>query len=93
MGLKISNSFGKYLGAPIIVDGRDKRAFDFILEKVRDKLVGWKARTLSLAGRCTLIQAVTTAIPTHIMQSIMLPRSICKEQDKMNRNFLLGGFY
>jgi hypothetical protein len=76
LGLKISNSFGKYLGVPILVDGRDKRAFDFILEKIRDKLAGWKVRTLSLAGRCTLIQAVTTAIPTHIMQCTMLSGTI-----------------
>uniref|UniRef100_A0A2N9F2I1 Reverse transcriptase domain-containing protein n=1 Tax=Fagus sylvatica TaxID=28930 RepID=A0A2N9F2I1_FAGSY len=76
LGLKISNSFGKYLGVPILVDSWDKKAFDFILEKMRDKLAGWKVRTLSLARRCTLIQAVTTAIPTHIMQCTMLPRKI-----------------
>uniref|UniRef100_A0A2N9FQ21 Reverse transcriptase domain-containing protein n=1 Tax=Fagus sylvatica TaxID=28930 RepID=A0A2N9FQ21_FAGSY len=90
LGLKIARSFGKYLGVPIIVDGRDKRAFDFILEKVRDKLAGWKAKTLSLAGRCTLIQAVTTSIPTHVMQCTMLPGKICTELDKLNRNFLWG---
>jgi hypothetical protein len=67
LGLKISKSFGKYLGVSILVDGRDKRAFDFILDKICDRLAGWKAQTLSLAGRCTLIQFVTTAIPTHIM--------------------------
>jgi hypothetical protein len=68
LGLKISKSFGKYLGVPILVDGRDKRAFDFILDKIRDRLAGWKAQTVSLDGRCTLIQSVTTTIPTHIMQ-------------------------
>ena len=90
LGLKISNSFGKYLRVPIIVDRRNKRAFDFIIEKIRGKLVGWKARTLSLAGRCTLIQFITTDIPTHIMQCIMLPGKICNELDKLNRNFLWG---
>jgi hypothetical protein len=90
LGLKISNSFGKYLGVSILADGRDKRAFDFILKKIRDKLVGWKVRTLSLTERCTLIQVVTTAIPTHIMQCTMLPGKICTELDKLNRNFLWG---
>ena len=90
LGLKISNSFGKYLGVPILVDERDKRAFDFILEKIRDKLAGWKVRILSLARRCTLIQAVTTAIPTHIMQCTMLSGKIYNELDKLNRNFLWG---
>ena len=37
-----------------------------------------------------LLQAVTTAIPTHIMQCTMLPGKICSELDKLNRNFLWG---
>uniref|UniRef100_A0A2N9HWM1 Reverse transcriptase domain-containing protein n=1 Tax=Fagus sylvatica TaxID=28930 RepID=A0A2N9HWM1_FAGSY len=65
LGLKLSKSFGKYLG-----DG--------------------KLETLSLAGRFTLIQAVTMAIPTHIMQCTMLPGKICSKLDKLNRNFLWG---
>jgi hypothetical protein len=40
LGPKVSNSFSKYLGVPIIVDGRDKRAFDFVIDRVKDKLVG-----------------------------------------------------
>ena len=67
LGFKIQKDFGKYLGVPILVDGRNTRAYDFLIEKIWDKLAGWKARTLSLAGRCTLINAVTTAIPTHVM--------------------------
>ncbi len=29
LGFNISKSFGTYLGVPIVVDGRDKRAFNF----------------------------------------------------------------
>jgi hypothetical protein len=69
----------KYLGVLILVNGRDKRAFDFVIEKIRDKLAGWKARTLSLAGRCTLIQSVTTTIPIHTMQNTMLCKTPCSQ--------------
>ena len=48
----------------------------------------WKASSRSLAGRITLINAVTTAIPTHVMQCTMLPTKVCKEIDKINRKFL-----
>ena len=88
LGFGISNSFGKYLGVPIVVDGRDKHAFDFLIENIQAKLAGWKARTLSLAGRCTLINSVTSAIPTHVMQCCLLPNPICKKLDKLNRDFL-----
>ena len=40
LGFKISKSFGKYLGVPITTDGRNKQIYDFIVEKVRTKLVG-----------------------------------------------------
>ena len=45
-----------------------------------------------MADRFTLINSVTTAIPTHIMQCTLLPTKICKEIDKLNRNFLWGDF-
>ena len=90
LGFKISKTFGKYLGVPILVNGRNKRAYDFLIENIRNKLSGWKARTFSLAGHCTLINAVTTAIPTHVWQCCMLPSHISKEMDKLNRNFLWG---
>jgi hypothetical protein len=90
LGFKISRSFGKYLGVPITTDGRNKQIYDFIVEKVRTKLAGWKARSLSMAGRCTLINSITSAIPTHIMQCCLLPTTILKELDKLNRNFLWG---
>ena len=90
LGFKISRSFGKYLGVPIITDGRNKQVYDFLVEKVRTKLAGWKARTFSMAGHCTLINSITSAIPTHVMQCCLLPTFITKELDKLNRNFLWG---
>uniref|UniRef100_A0A2N9IHI9 Reverse transcriptase domain-containing protein n=1 Tax=Fagus sylvatica TaxID=28930 RepID=A0A2N9IHI9_FAGSY len=90
LGFKISKEFGKYLGVPIITDARDKHAFDYLIEKVRDKLAGWKAKTLSMAGRCTLINSVSSAIPTHVMQCCLLPPKVCANLDKLNRNFLWG---
>ena len=90
LGIKISKDFGKYVGVPIITDARDKKAFDYLIEKVREKLAGWKAKTLSMAGRCTLISSVSVAMPTHVMQCCLLPSKTCAELDRINRNFLWG---
>ena len=67
LGMNRTNEFGRYLGVPIITDGRDKRAFDSIVDKVRAKLSGWKARSLSMAGCLTLINSVTSAMPNRLM--------------------------
>jgi len=48
LGISSSRNFGKYLGVPILTNKRDKRAFNFIIDKIRDKMASWKAKTLSL---------------------------------------------
>ena len=50
LGMECTNDFGKYLGVPIISDGRNKKAFSLIVKKIRPKLLGWKSRFLSMAG-------------------------------------------
>lgn len=51
---------------------------------------GWKASVLSLAGRATLIQAVTSTIPVYTMQTVDFPKNICDKINRLNRNFLWG---
>lgn len=60
------------------------------MDKIAAKLTGWKRKHLSLAGRNTLIKFVTLAIPSYIMQTFLLPVSLCDKNDKINRRFLWG---
>ena len=90
LGFSSTRDFGNYLGAPILTDKRNKRVYNFIIDKLRARLASWKANTLSFASRLTLINSVTIALPTHIMQCTLLPTKVCKEIDKLNRNFLWG---
>ena len=61
-----------------------------MLERVKQKLAGWKANLLSLAGRVVLIQASTSTIPAYIMQITALPKKLIDNIDRVNRNFLWG---
>ena len=61
-----------------------------MLERVKQKLAGWKANLLSLAGRVVLIQASTSTIPAYIMQSTALPKKLLDNIDRVNRKFLWG---
>ena len=61
-----------------------------MLDKVKSKLVGWKANLLSMVGRVVLIQASSLAIPAYIMQSNLLPSKVLEGIDRVNRNFLWG---
>ena len=61
-----------------------------MLDRVKSKLVGWKANLLSMARRAVLIQASSSAVPAYIMQSNLLPSMVLDGIDWVNRNFLWG---
>ena len=67
LGFASTPSLGRYLGFPIKHPGSSSHDFNFILERVKQKLAGWKANMLSLAGRTVLIQASSATIPSYIM--------------------------
>ena len=70
--------------------GNNNQDFGIVLDKVKSKLVGWKANLLSMVGRVVLIQASSSAIPAYIMQSNLLPSKVLEGIDRVNRNFLWG---
>ncbi|KAK7845377.1 putative ribonuclease h protein [Quercus suber] len=68
--------------------GRNNQDLNFILERVKQKLAGWKANLLSLASRMVLIQASTSVIPAYVMQCMALPKKLLNDIDRVNHNFL-----
>lgn len=89
-GFQITDDLGKYLGIPILYKKVNRRSFQFVIDKVDQRLSNWKAKTLSLAGRLTLCKLVVQALPTYVMQSAWVPRSVCDVIDKRCRDFLWG---
>lgn len=68
LGFSSTRDFGNYLGTPILINRRNKRVYKFIIDKLCARLASWKANRLSFVGRLTLVNFVTTTLPTHIMQ-------------------------
>ena len=60
------------------------------MDRVKSKLVGWKANLLSMARRVVLIQASSSAIPAYIMQSNLLLGKVLEGIDRVNMNLLWG---
>ena len=90
IGINASNKKEKYLGIPI-ASGRDKKAAtEEIIEKVKQRLQGWKMKTLSQAGRATLISSVASSMPTYQASSLILPNEVCSKLDSLNHRFWWG---
>lgn len=79
-----------YIGLPLLHDRVTTSTFDFIINKVRQKLSSWEARRLSFVGRITLARSILLAIPNYSMYTIRILVSICIEIEKISRNFIWG---
>ena len=90
LGFVSTSNLGKYLGIPIKHPGSSSQDYNFVLNRVKQKLTGWKANLLSMAGRKVLIQASLATIPAYVMQCAHLPGKVLDGLDRVSRNFLWG---
>lgn len=59
-GSPLTADLGKYLGVPLIHSRVNRRTYTYLVDRVKNRLTAWKSRSLSLAGRLTLIKSVTS---------------------------------
>jgi hypothetical protein len=88
--MAVVDHFSKYLGQPTFVGRSKTQTFSYIQDKGWKKLKGWKEKNLSFAGRGTLIKAVAQAIPTYLMSSFLIPKSLCHQIESMTSKFWWG---
>lgn len=90
LGISITSDLGCYLGIPMLLQRGSAGAYKAVLDKMRKKLSGWKAHTLSFAGRITLAQSSLESIPGYILQAAPIPTAVCDEVEKLCRDFRWG---
>ncbi|KAL9691520.1 hypothetical protein QQ045_011944 [Rhodiola kirilowii] len=78
LGMRQVSSFSKYLGPPVNFSNNKTEIFKFIVDRMWQKVQGWKEKTLSMAGKETLIKSILKAIPTYAMMCYKLSASLCK---------------
>ena len=67
-----------------------KNSFKEIKEKLAKRLVGWKEKLLSKAGKETLIKVVAQAIQTYAMSCFKIPDSLCEEKTRDRKSTRLN---
>jgi hypothetical protein len=65
-------------------------AFQSVIDSIQHKMEGWRAKTLSQAGRLVLIKVVAADIPSYAMSTFLLPKGLCKKLDQVFKNFWWG---
>ena len=87
LGVSEIKQYQQYLGLPSLVGKNKKANFNYIKERVWNKIQGWKEKLLSQARREILIKAVVQAIPTYTMSCFKLPVGLCKRLKALLESF------
>ncbi|RDY05836.1 putative ribonuclease H protein, partial [Mucuna pruriens] len=79
--------FGRYLGDHILHKQVNKNTYQFVVDKMNQRLNSWKERNISFARRVTLTKSVIQVLSTYLMQTSQ-PKSICDVIDKKYKDFI-----
>ncbi|GKA76845.1 RNA-directed DNA polymerase, eukaryota, reverse transcriptase zinc-binding domain protein [Tanacetum coccineum] len=80
----------EYLGLMVGENMTRLNSWKCVVDKVTSKLSNWKAKTLSIGGRLTLIKSVLGAIPTFYMSLFKAPEGVLKNIEALRNRFFLG---
>ena len=87
LGMVATQNLGRYLCFPLLHQGRNGNAFNFLIERVQNKLAGWQSKLLSEAGKLVLVKSAAFPIADYYMQYHALPIKVCNAIEKLIRNF------
>lgn len=78
------------MGVPLFGKCPRKGDFSYLVDKVRDKLSGWKTKHLSYAWRVTLSKSVIQAILVYSMMTTPIPKNCLHEIQRLQGGFIWG---
>ncbi|TXG69366.1 hypothetical protein EZV62_004301 [Acer yangbiense] len=79
-----------YLGAPLVYGKLSSRILEPLVEKIRNKIAGWKFKLLSQGGRLILLRHVLSSMPIHLMSVVNVPGVTISKINSLLANFLWG---
>ncbi|GKA59909.1 RNA-directed DNA polymerase, eukaryota, reverse transcriptase zinc-binding domain protein [Tanacetum coccineum] len=78
----------RYLGVPLITKKISATDCKPLVEKVRNRVMDWRNRSLSYAGRVQLIESVLSSMHVYWASVFLLPKNVIYEINKILKGFL-----
>lgn len=89
-GVKAHGSFEKYLGLPAVMGKNKTKCFQNLVDRTQNRILNWKAKFWSNAGKEILIKAVLQEIPSYSMSIFLLPKKTVTKLHLLIRSCWLG---
>ncbi|CAJ2673056.1 unnamed protein product [Trifolium pratense] len=80
-----------YLGLPIGGDPRRLCFWEPVLDRLKNRLSGWKSRFLSIGGRLVLLKSVLTSLPVYALSFFKAPSGTISSIESILIKFFWGG--
>lgn len=91
LGCRVGTMSAMYLALPLGAPFKRINVWHLVVERIKKRLLKWKANYLSKGGRLTLIKAALANIPIYHMSLLNMPKHITNIIEKYQRNFLWQG--
>lgn len=76
-----------YLGLPEVFKGSKRKIFNYICERLQNRVQGWFAKSISPRGKEILIKSVGLALPIYAMSVFKLPKDLCAKLTTVLRDY------
>ncbi|GJY14724.1 putative RNA-directed DNA polymerase, eukaryota, reverse transcriptase zinc-binding domain protein [Tanacetum coccineum] len=91
IGCLASQFPSSYFGLPIGAKMSRCRNWDPLIERFQKRLSKWKANTLSIGGRVTLIKSVLGSLGVYYFSTFKAPKKVIHKLESIRRRFFWGG--
>lgn len=91
IGIKVGKLPVRYLGMPLTTKALTKQDYELLIDRVRRKMLSWRNKCLSYAGRLQLIKSVISSIVNFWSQAFIIPKACLDEIESMCSAFLWSG--
>ncbi|GAA0156008.1 reverse transcriptase [Lithospermum erythrorhizon] len=91
VGIPVSTLPVRYLGIPLTTKQINSHDCRILVEQVRQRIDSWESKSLSFAGRVTLINSVLFGVCNYWCQTTFIPIETVKDIEEIMKQYLWKG--